>query len=128
MGLIQTESPYFQPNPAPPTPFSVNSSFEDPVFTSDLTSAWGLKVVSSSDIIVFGAGLYSFFSNYDQACITPATCQSQILDVDASSSISIYSLSTVATTFQLSVNGVGIVNQNQNINGFASTLTAWSPT
>ncbi|KNZ74781.1 Glucan 1,3-beta-glucosidase [Termitomyces sp. J132] len=117
--------PYFQPNPAPPTPFSVNSSFEDPVFTSDLTSAWGLKVVSSSDIIVFGAGLYSFFS---ASCITPATCQSQILDVDASSSISIYSLSTVATTFQLSVNGVGIVNQNQNINGFASTLTAWSPT
>ncbi|KAG6850607.1 hypothetical protein H0H93_011275 [Arthromyces matolae] len=127
MGLIQTETPYFQPSPAAPAPFSTNSSFKDPTFTTSITSAWGLKVSSSTDIIVFGAGLYSFFSNYDQACITPATCQTQIVDIDSSSSVSIYSLSTVATTYQLSVNEVGIVNQNANLNGFASTLTAWSP-
>ncbi|KAG6917782.1 hypothetical protein DXG01_001054 [Tephrocybe rancida] len=54
MGLIQTESPYFQPNPAPPQPFSVNSAYKDPTFTGAVTSAWGLKVVTSTDIIVFG--------------------------------------------------------------------------
>lgn len=66
--------------------------------------------------------------NYNQACLTPATCQSQILNIDSGSSVSIYSLSTVATTFQLSVSGQGIINQSGNINGFAATVTAWSRT
>ncbi|EKM82792.1 hypothetical protein AGABI1DRAFT_68739 [Agaricus bisporus var. burnettii JB137-S8] len=125
MGLIQTESPYFQPNPSPPAPFSIVPSFSDPSFNG-VRSSWALTVSGSTDIIVFGAGLYSFFSNYNQDCITPATCQSQILNVDSSSSLTVYSLSTVATTFQLSVNQAGIVNQAGNVNGFQSTMTAWS--
>jgi len=27
--------------------------------------AWGLRVLNSTDILVYGAGLYSFFNNYD---------------------------------------------------------------
>jgi hypothetical protein len=61
MGLIQTESPYYQPAPAPPAPFSINSAFKDPSMAG-VTSAWGLVVTTSTDILVFGAGLYSFFS------------------------------------------------------------------
>ncbi|KAG6814279.1 hypothetical protein H0H92_013404 [Tricholoma furcatifolium] len=127
MGMIQTETPYFQPSPAPPSPFSTDSSYNDPTFTSSLTNAWGLTVTTSTDIIVFGAGLYSFYSDYDQACLDSADCQIQILNVDSSSTISIYSLSTVATTYQISVNEVGIVNQSGNVNGFASTVTVWTP-
>jgi hypothetical protein len=44
----------------------------------------------------------------------------------ASTGINIYSLSTVATTYQVSVNGAGIVNQAGNVNGLASTVTSWS--
>jgi len=50
------------------------------------------------------------------------------MDVDATSSITIYSLSTVGSVFQLSVNEVGIIDQSGNINGFASTVTLWSRT
>ncbi|KAJ7636131.1 exo-beta-1,3-glucanase [Mycena polygramma] len=125
MGLIQTETPYYQPAPNPPSPFTVNSAFHDPSL-SGVTSAWGLVVSGSSDILVFGAGLYSFYSNYVQDCLTSNTCQSQILNIDSTSSISIYSLATVGTTFQLSINGAGVVNQSQNPNGFAATLTAWT--
>ncbi|KAF9443873.1 glycoside hydrolase family 55 protein [Macrolepiota fuliginosa MF-IS2] len=125
MGLIQTETPYFQPNPAPPAPFTVNSSFKDPSFNG-ISASWALKVSGSSNIIIFGAGLYSFFQNYGQGCLAPATCQNQILDVDSTSSVTVYSLSTVASTFQFSVNEAGIINQNGNIDGFASTVTAWS--
>ncbi|RDB22380.1 hypothetical protein Hypma_010485 [Hypsizygus marmoreus] len=126
MGLIQTESPYYQPTPTVPGPFSFNSAYKDPSYPSGLTSAWAVTVSSSSDIIIFGAGLYSFFTNYNQACLATWSCQSQILNVDSASSVSLYSLSTVATTFQVSVNGQGIVNQSLNRNGFASTVTAWS--
>ncbi|KAJ6581152.1 exo-beta-1,3-glucanase [Mycena capillaripes] len=125
MGLIQTETPYYQPTPAAPSPFTVNTAFSDPSFAG-ITSAWGLIVASSSNILVFGAGLYSFFSNYDQACLTPENCQNQILNIDSTSSVFLYSLATVGTTFQLSINAAGVVNQSANPNGFAATLTSWS--
>lgn len=46
------------------------------------------------------------------------------MDIDSTSSITIYSLSTVGSIFQLSVDEVGIINQSGN--GLASTATLWS--
>jgi hypothetical protein len=126
LGLIQTETPYYQPAPAPPAPFTVNAAFNDPSNWSGISQAWGLRVTTSTNILVFGAGLYSFFSNYGQACLTPENCQAQIVNVDTTSSVHIYSLSTVGTTFQLSVNQAGVINQSANPNGFAATVTSWS--
>ncbi|KAF5391727.1 hypothetical protein D9757_001809 [Collybiopsis confluens] len=125
MGLIQTETPYYQPNPAVPAPFSVNSAFHDPTVFSG-GSAWALHVTTSSNIIVFGAGLYSFFQSFGQNCLTPVNCQSQIVDIDSTSSINLYSVSTVGTTFQLSVNNNGIINQAGSPDGLAQTFTSWS--
>nr|ADX07323.1 putative exo-beta-1,3-glucanase [Flammulina velutipes] len=59
MGLIQSETP----NPTAPTPFSLNSQYHDPSFSGSMNVALGLNVVTSTDIIVFGAGLYSFFQS-----------------------------------------------------------------
>lgn len=39
--------------------------------------------------------------------------------------MNICSLSTVASTYQLSVDGKGVVKEADNVNGFASTLTVW---
>jgi len=126
LGLIQTESPYYQPSPAPPSPFPTNSSLGDPTFPSGLAAAWGLWVKSSSNILIYGAGLYSFFQNYGQDCLNSFDCQTQIANIDsASTNIQLYSLSTVATTFQLSVDGNGVINQSHNRDGFASTATLW---
>jgi hypothetical protein len=58
-GLIQTETPYFQPTPNPPTPFSLNPKYGDPSGISK--DAWGLVISASSNIWVYGAGIYSFF-------------------------------------------------------------------
>ncbi|KAJ7043176.1 hypothetical protein C8F04DRAFT_1251334 [Mycena alexandri] len=126
LGMIQTETPYYQPSPAPPAPFTVSTTFQDPSNWSGISAAWALRVTTSTDIIVFGAGLYSFFSNYVQTCLTPENCQAQQVNVDTTSSVHIYSLATVGTTFQLSVNQAGIINQSANPNGFAATVTAWS--
>ncbi|KAJ7760313.1 exo-beta-1,3-glucanase [Mycena maculata] len=126
MGLIQTETPYFQPNPVAPAPFTVNMAFKDPAYWSDISQAWGLWVTSSEDILVFGASLYSFYSNYDQGCLTTESCQSQMVNVDNESSVNIYSLSTIGATWQLSINQATIINQDQNQNGLASTVTSWN--
>ncbi|KAF7338697.1 Glucan 1,3-beta-glucosidase [Mycena venus] len=128
MGLIQTETPYFEPFAVPlPYPFNITTKYGDPEFPPDITSAWALVVRSSTDIMIFGAGLYSFYSNYSQECLKTRNCQNQIVNVCDDSSVYIYSLATVASTFQISVNGVGVADQKDNNNGFASTVTVWRP-
>lgn len=72
-----------------------------------------------------GAGLYSFFQNYSQACLATRDCQQQIVDVDPSSEVHIYSLATVSSAFQISVSEKGVVKDSNNNNGFASTVTLW---
>jgi len=127
MGLIQTESPYFQPKPAVPTPFRIDPGYRDPRPYEGNASSWALAVKDSHDILIFGAGLYSFFVNYSQDAVRTRNCQTHIATISASSSdINIYSLSTVASGYQLSVDSAGVVDQKDNINGFASTVTVWS--
>ena len=134
MGLIQTETvsvrlqsllprpnnvsqPYYQPAPAAPSPFAIDTSLMDPNYPSQ-QSAWALMVQNSQNIIVFGAGLYSFFQNFGQACLDNASCQSQILSVDNESTVWVYSLSTLGVTMQLSVLDTGVIPQSQNANGY----------
>ena len=69
MGFIQTETPYYQPNPPAPAPFSPMPALHDPYFTSPCSgqsgnSAWGLRIINSQNVLIYGAGLYSFFDNY----------------------------------------------------------------
>ncbi|KAJ2916151.1 hypothetical protein MD484_g4260, partial [Candolleomyces efflorescens] len=129
MGLIQTESPYYQPTPAAPAPFILNTSpkYPDPKpYDVAAPSAWALSVERSKDIFIFGAGLYSFFVSYAGECAGTRNCQAQIANIDRRSSVYLFSLSTVASEKQISVNGKGIVDQADNINGFVSTVTYWS--
>jgi hypothetical protein len=83
-------------------------------------------VQSSAGILIFGAGHYSFFQNYGQACLTSVNCQPQIVNVDGASGVAIFQLATVGTTYQLSVGQVGVVNQNLNADGFQQTITVWT--
>ncbi|KAI0266054.1 beta-1,3-glucanase [Gloeopeniophorella convolvens] len=126
IGLAQTETPYFQPAPPPPAPFVPSKAYKDPVFDGNVTSAWALHVQSSRDVLVFGAGFYSFFQNYTTTCETTFDCQQQIVSVDAASSASLYSVSTVESVSQLSVGGRPVVLAGANPNGFAQTFTAWT--
>ncbi|KAK0225097.1 glycoside hydrolase family 55 protein [Armillaria nabsnona] len=126
MGLIQTETPYYQPVPPAPDPFGIHDGYNDPVFDSNTTSAWALRVESSHDIFIFGAALYSFYNNYSQSCLTTTLCQPQIVDISSDSEVYISSLSTVGATYQVSVDQTPVVDHGANANGFAQTVTYWS--
>jgi len=124
MGAIQTETPYFQSNPDASTPFTVNAAYNDPTFngTSSVNKAWGLRVVDSSDVFVFGAGLYSFFDNYDQDCLTTASCQTNMVSLENSGSVYLYGLSTKASTNMVTVNGAIAALDSDNRNNFCATV------
>ncbi|KAH9945948.1 exo-beta-1,3-glucanase [Epithele typhae] len=128
IGLFQSETPYYQPGPAPPAPFVYNKDFKDPVYTANQTSSWSVNVESSKDIFVFGAGLYSFFVNYTSSCPGAGMCQSQILNIasDSVDEVAIFGLSTVGAQMMLSVDANGVVPSKPNYNGFESTITSWS--
>ncbi|CAE6477174.1 unnamed protein product [Rhizoctonia solani] len=126
LGLIQTETPYWQPTPAPPAPFTLSKDYKDPELTAG-PAAWSTVISDSSKVYIYGAGLYNFFQSYSQACLANYTCQEQILNVDKQSEdIVVFSLSTVGLTSMLSVDSKPVINQNDNRNGFQSNVAAWA--
>lgn len=103
MGHIQTETPYFQPNPVAPLPFNIARSFtNDPTFDDCVSNtckeAWGLRIIDSTNVTIHSAGLYSFFNDYYQDCIGTQNCQERILQVKGSYNVAVFNLFTVATS------------------------------
>lgn len=126
MGLIQTETPYYQSNPTALVPFTPDASWNDPDFatctTASCQKAWGLRVMNSSGMYVYGAGLYSFFENYAQSCLKNEDCQQNMVEVDCSD-IHLYGLSTKAAVNMITSNtGMSMVPEMDNTSNFCSTI------
>ncbi|KAJ9605855.1 hypothetical protein H2200_009704 [Cladophialophora chaetospira] len=130
MGAIQTETPYMQSSPdALGGGFPPNSGFSDPTF-SDCTDgsckkAWGLRIVDSSDIHMYGGGLYSFFDNYIQACLDTESCQENMVDIQCSQNISLIGLTTKASVNMVNVNGQPEAIGKDHENLFGQTLLSF---
>jgi glucan 1,3-beta-glucosidase len=98
--LEKTESPYFQPSPDATQVFDTLGDFKgDPSFgnceTGDsCADSWALRVIESSDIIIYTAGLYSWFNAYDESCINDETCQLSVLDTSYTEGFWLYNLFT----------------------------------
>lgn len=135
MGQIQTETPYYQPNPPANLPFPATASINDPDFTiicSNLTrdsancDGYGLRILNSSNILVYGAGLYSFFDNYNTSCSAAGngeTCQPRIFSLEGTlSNIDMYNLNTVGATSMINRDGSGLATYADNVNVFTDTI------
>ncbi|ETS73390.1 hypothetical protein PFICI_14995 [Pestalotiopsis fici W106-1] len=140
MGHLQTESPYYQPNPGPPAPFRAASAAifpNDPDFSEcEVTAevwddrcnyAWGMQIIDSQDVTIHSAGLYSFFNEYYQDCIPTQNCQDRILEVRGSSGVVIYNLFRVATINIASGIDNTNVPQDGNQRGFTTEVSVWVP-
>lgn len=112
-GMIQTESPYYQPVPAPPAPYASAVGAitgDDPTLLSCSTSAegcdasWALRIIESSNITIAGAGLYTWFSNYVQSlCVDGQNCQqTQVQVKNANGGVYIYNLITIGAVNMIS--------------------------
>ncbi|KAL6229168.1 hypothetical protein BDW75DRAFT_245974 [Aspergillus navahoensis] len=131
MAMIQTESPYYQPVPLTPNPFTPGAYPNDPTFDDCKLNAlkcavsWAVCIVDSSNIWMLGSGLYSFFSDYSQDCLDTNNCQQKGLEIEQSSNIWIHNLCTKAIVEIVSpFNSVPTYAQD-NVNGFLSSILAW---
>lgn len=127
MGMIQTETPYYQSNPNALKPFTPQTDeWNDPDFSNceseSCRKAWGLRVLNSSDTYIYGAGLYSFFENYGQTCLDDESCQENMVEVDCSD-VKIYGLSTKASVNMItSSTGASLVPEDENQSNYCSTI------
>ncbi|RYP21256.1 hypothetical protein DL767_009308 [Monosporascus sp. MG133] len=132
MGMIQTESPYFQPVPKAPLPFATGLFPNDPTFTSCVGTSstrcavsWAVRIIDSSSIYVLGAGLYSWFVDYNQDCLDTEDCQERGVEVQQSSDVWIYNLCTKAIQEMVSPLGSTPTYARDNVNGFLASVLAW---
>lgn len=88
-------------------------------------SSWALRIVDSSAIYVLGAGLYSWFSNYDKKCVEKGNCQDRAVEVQQSDGLWIYNLCTKGTLEMVSPYNGSATLAKDNINGYLSSILAW---
>ncbi|KAL2811038.1 pectate lyase superfamily protein-domain-containing protein [Aspergillus granulosus] len=131
MGMIQTESPYFQPSPPAPRPFSLGQFADDPDFLNCKSSekrcatSWGVRIVDSESIYMLGAGLYSWFNSYSQECVETNNCQQRGFHVEQSNDIWIVNLVTKAIIESISPLGEIAIYAQDSRNGYTSSLLGW---
>ncbi|KAK5133279.1 hypothetical protein LTR08_008013 [Meristemomyces frigidus] len=126
MSIIQSETAYMQNNPNSLTPFTPNSVYSDPTFgecyTANCYKTFGLRIFNSTYIYSYGAGLYSFFNNYDQGCLLTEDCQQLMVSLEQSEAVYLYALSTKAALNMVEIDDVAVVPQVANGNIFCQTV------
>ncbi|PWW76933.1 Glycoside Hydrolase Family 55 protein [Tuber magnatum] len=125
MAMIQTETPYWESNPMVTSPFPINPAFNDPAYpgcTAKTCKSWALRIIDSIDVLVYSAGLYSFFENYAQECVRTHTCQDSIVSVEGSNKLSLLNLNTVGSESMVDIDGKPSITAAGHENPFVRTL------
>ncbi|KAJ5733594.1 Pectin lyase fold/virulence factor [Penicillium malachiteum] len=128
-GFIQTETPYYQPDPdAANSPYPTNSTLFDPDYSTCLSGncdALGLRILDSTNILIYGAGLYSFFDNYSTSCSDFPTedCQSEIFSIEGTNTgLTVYNLNTVGVTNMIVESGTSLALASDNGAEYGGTI------
>lgn len=116
---IQAQSPYYQPVPKPSAPFesAVGKMAGDPDYScrpgnefSGCDGAWAVVVRNSSNILVAGAVVQSWFSAYKTPeCVGKHECQSALMLLDGNhAGVRFQSLVTIGAKNMAVMNNVGV--------------------
>lgn len=138
LGHLQTETPYYQPSPDATSPFKQSSVFaDDPLYqdcvqgsNATCTEAWALRVLNSTDVFVYGAGFYSFFSSYKQGCLKGENCQQRLVDIGYTQGLWMFNTFTKGATEVISPQGgIPAITSLDTQAGFTTELAiyfAWA--
>ncbi|KAH7034830.1 pectate lyase superfamily protein-domain-containing protein, partial [Microdochium trichocladiopsis] len=132
MTHIQTESPYYQPAPDAMGPYKTGVLPDDPLFEecesgSTCADSWAVRVLDSRDILIYTAGLYSWFNQYDQACLVPENCQERVLETSFTEGFWMYNTFSKATVEIFTPRGgiLPILQSEGNQFGYTTQVNAW---
>ena len=132
LGHMQTEAPYYQPNPPSTEPYAPDSTFYgDPTFedcdNDQCRHAWALRIINSTDVFIYGAGFYSFFENNVLGCTSTETCQLRMIDTSFSQAVWIYNIFTKGNVQIVSPEGglPPLLFNDTTVDGYTSEIAAW---
>lgn len=117
-GMLQTEAPYYQPMPKAPEPFKgqVGKYPGDPEYSckgddfDGCDVAWAVVMRESENIMIAGAGTYSWFDKYTQECIDEQKCQKALWYLDKNyDNVRIQHLITIGPKYMLVSDGQGVL-------------------
>lgn len=80
--------------------------------------------------MLYGAGLYSFFRNYDVSCSSPdaaggnRNCQQHVLSIEGTSTVQAFALSEVGVQYMVTVDGQDKALWSDNLSVYPDTI-AW---
>ncbi|KAI0542146.1 pectate lyase superfamily protein-domain-containing protein [Xylaria digitata] len=130
---LQTESPYYQPEPKAPAPFTGAFALpDDPTFSycspnsATCAYSWAMEVIGSSNLMIYGAGFYSWFQWYNQACLLLELCQERVARVIDSDNIFIVNLYTKGTYSMIQGSSSSDILTLDNKAGFLGTIVGWT--
>lgn len=135
LGHMQTETPYFQPDPPATSPFSIGQFNGDPKFENcngnkACEEAWALRIINSTNIFIYSAGFYSFFQNFNVSCAATENCQESVIDIGFSEGVWMYNVFTKGAIQVISpetLMPLYQVDANQTSSEYTSEICAWLP-
>ncbi|KXT10523.1 hypothetical protein AC579_2363 [Pseudocercospora musae] len=126
--IMQSETAYMQTNPnalasftAQPGPPWNDPTFDD-CFLGNCIKTQAVRVFNSTYLYLYGLGLYSFFQNYDSACIITTNCDQFRVYIEQSQGIYLYGYTSVAAEYMAYVDGVALVPSRPNFATFGNTV------
>jgi len=132
MTMIQSETPYWQPGPPAPQPYTPDPRFNDPTYAHCASGdvrcpmSYAIRATGCENVYVYGAGMYNFFNNYDQTCLTTEDCQTAMVDLDNNRGFHMYNINTKAAVNMVVANDVTpLAVSRDNSNGFCQTVNAF---
>jgi glucan 1,3-beta-glucosidase len=118
--LMQVETPYWQPLPKAPFPWTPNATWHDPTFegcsgnVSQCYMSWAVRVIGSEtqNVALYGMGFWVFFNGPNYAgCSGPdGICQVNIVDLEdlkSGSDVKLYNVNTKGVQNLISIGGSG---------------------
>lgn len=139
--MLQVETPYWQPDPRAPAPWTPNATWFDPTFegcaqnVSQCYMQWSLRIIGAEThtLPLYGMGFWVFFNgpNYG-ACTGPGgVCQINILDLEdlrKGDHVELYNVNTRGVQNMITVGGsggLGVATTAENPGSWGGVLAAY---
>ncbi|KAH6647435.1 pectate lyase superfamily protein-domain-containing protein [Truncatella angustata] len=131
LGHMQTETPYYQPNPVATGPFVAGQFPSDPTFSNCAEDyckeAWALRVLNSNNVYIYSAGFYSFFSDNELGCTDQEECQLALIETNYASDLYLYNIFTKGNVQIVTPRGglPALLFNSTTKDGYTSEIAAW---
>lgn len=136
--LMQVETPYWQPSPAAPYPWTPSASWSDPTFNcagmgEQCSMSWQMRIIGSQShtLALYGQAFWTFFNKMSSTCTgQDATCQMNSVNLQGLSpgqGVQIYNLNTRAVYDLIRLetsNGAVVAAQPDNYGSWGGVVTA----